>query len=106
MSSVGQNSSHFSHICDQTAEICQKYSANSMILMICRKMHEEDKYQRMMMCAIEFSRNGNVGIFILIKFENKFGREISYFNYNSAHNDKCKFTLKLRLLTVSNLFPL
>ena len=63
MSSVGQNPSHCSHLYDQTAEKCQKYSANSMILMICRKMHEEDKYQSMMVCAIEFSCNGNVGHF-------------------------------------------
>ena len=41
-------------------------------------MHEEDKYQSMMVCAIEFSRNGNAGIFVLLKFENKLGSEICY----------------------------
>ena len=43
-------------------------------------------------------------IFVLLKSESMLGREISYFNYTSTHYDKCKFVLKLRLLTVSNLF--
>ena len=50
---------------------------------------------------------GNFDIFVLFKFENKLDREINPFNFNSKHYDKCKFSLKLiRLLTVSNLFPL
>ena len=69
MSSIGQNPSLYSHHRDQTAEKCQKYSANSMILIICWKMHEEDKYQSMMVCAMEFLRNGNIDIFVLLKFE-------------------------------------
>ena len=50
---------------------------------------------------------GNVGMFVLLKFQNKLDRELSHFNLNSKHHDKCKFTLKLIwLLTVSNLFIL
>ena len=50
---------------------------------------------------------GNIGIFVLLKFENKMEREIIHLNYNSEHHDKCKFVLKLiKLLTVSNFFPL
>ena len=34
-------------------------------------------------------------------------RQFCYLNYYSKHYDKCKFALKLiRLITVSNLFPL
>ena len=50
---------------------------------------------------------GNVGIFVLLKFENKLNREISHFNFISKHYDKCKFALKLIwLIPVSNLFQL
>ena len=49
----------------------------------------------------------NVGIFVLLKFENMLNGQINYFNFNSEHHDKCKFSLKLfGLLTVSNLFSL
>ena len=49
----------------------------------------------------------NIGIFVLLKFENKLDIEINPFNFNSKHYDKCPFSLKLiGLLTVSNLFPL
>ena len=45
-----------------------------------------------------------IGIFVLFKFENKFNREVSHFNFDSKHHDKCKFALKQAwLLTVSNL---
>ena len=50
---------------------------------------------------------GNIGIFVLLKFENKLDIEINPFNFNSKHYDKCQFSLKLiGLLTASNLFPL
>ena len=50
---------------------------------------------------------GNVGIFVLFKFENTLIREIKYFNFNSKHHDKCEFSLKfIWVSTVSNLFPL
>ena len=57
---------------------------------------------------------GNVGIFELLIFRNNNNnnnnnkdREISHFNINSKHLDKCQFTLKLILFSVvSNLFPL
>ena len=33
--------------------------------------------------------------------------EISFFNFNSTHHDKCKFVLKfIRFLIISNFFPL
>ena len=49
----------------------------------------------------------NVGIFVLLIFENKMNREINDFNYISKHYGKCRSALKLiRLLTVYNLFPL
>ena len=46
-----------------------------------------------------FSRNrlhkvGNIGIFVLSKFENKLDVLISNINFISKHNDKFKFTLK------------
>ena len=44
---------------------------------------------------------------VLLKLENKMDREISYFNYNSKHYNKCKFALKRNSIwTVSNLFQL
>ena len=50
---------------------------------------------------------GNVGIFTLLKFENKFDSETNQFNLSSKCGDKCKFVLKLVwLLSVSNLFSL
>ena len=39
----------------------------------------------------------DVGIFVLLKFENKMDREITQFNYKSKHHYKCKFVLKLAL---------
>ena len=50
---------------------------------------------------------GNVGIFVLLKFENMLDREINPLNFNSKHYDKCKYSLKhTGFLTVSNLFSL
>ena len=50
---------------------------------------------------------GNVGIFVLYKFENRLDRETCDFNYNSKYYGKFKFTLKLiRFLTVCNWYPL
>ena len=40
---------------------------------------------------------GNVGIYVLLKFESKIDREINHFNYNSKHYDKCKFAFILIL---------
>ena len=52
-------------------------------------------------------RVNNVGVFVLLKFQNKMDREISDLNYISKNYDKCKSALKLiRFLTVYNLFPL
>ena len=49
----------------------------------------------------------NVGIFVLLQFENKLNGGINYFNISSKYHDKCKFALKLILfLIVCNLFPL
>ena len=31
---------------------------------------------------------GNVGIFVLLKFENTLNGEINYFNFNSKHHDE------------------
>ena len=47
---------------------------------------------------------GSVGIcwHVLLKFENKFKKIISHFNFNSKHHDKCKLALKL--LTTFNYF--
>ena len=52
-------------------------------------------------------RVNNVGVFVLLKFQNKMDREIGDLNCNSKHYDKCESALKLiRFLTVYNLFPL
>ena len=34
---------------------------------------------------------GNVGIFVLLKFENKLDTVISHMNFNSIHHNKFKF---------------
>ena len=48
---------------------------------------------------------GNVGIFVLLNFEDILDREIDLFHFNTNHYDKCKFTLKLILIsTISNFF--
>ena len=50
---------------------------------------------------------GKVGIFVLLRVENKLDRGINHFSLNPEYHDKCKFPLKfIRLLTVSNLFIL
>ena len=51
---------------------------------------------------------GNVGISVLLRFENKEDREISYLDVNSKHHVKCHLALKLiQLSTISlNLIPL
>ena len=51
---------------------------------------------------------GNVGIFVLLNFENKMDTvEKSVTITIIESTDKCKFALKLiRLLAISNLFPL
>ena len=61
----------------------------------------------------EFSRNrdlhkvSNVGIFVLLKFENKLDIVISHINFISKHHDKCKCALKfVHLVTFPNLFPI
>ena len=49
---------------------------------------------------------GNIGIFVLLKFDRNIAREISHFNYNLEHFDNCKCSLKMiMLLTVYNVFP-
>ena len=62
------------------------------------------------MCVPSFSvthKVGNVGIAVLLRFENKEDREISYLDVNSKHHVKCHLALKLiQLSTISNLFPL
>ena len=50
---------------------------------------------------------GNIGIFVLLKFEDMLDRKVNHFNFNSKYQNKCKLALKLiRLSTVSNIFPL
>ena len=50
---------------------------------------------------------GNIGIFLFLKFKNKWDSVYQHINFNAKHHDECKFTLKLiQLPTISNLFPL
>ena len=52
-------------------------------------------------------RVGNIGIFVLLKFEDMLDRKVNHFNFNSKYQSKCKLALKLiRLSTVSNIFSL
>ena len=49
----------------------------------------------------------NVGIFVLLKFENKLNVVIVHTNFISKHHDKYKFALKfIQFVTISTLFPL
>ena len=61
-------------------------------------------------CVFEFfvtHKVGNIDISVLLRFENKEDREISYLDVNSKHHVKCHLALKLiQLSTISNLFPL
>ena len=38
----------------------------------------------------QYTKIGNVDIFVLLKFENILDREINPLNFNSKHYDKCK----------------
>ena len=52
-------------------------------------------------------RVGNIGIFVLLKFEVMLDRKVNHFNFNLKYQSKCKLALKLiRLSTVSNIFSL
>ena len=59
---------------------------------------------------IEFYRNtqiGNVGIFALLKFENKLDIVITRINFISKKHDKCKYALKfIELVTTLSIIPL
>ena len=48
----------------------------------------------------------NIGIFVLLKFENKLDVVNSHINFISKNHNKCKFALKfIKLGTVPKLFP-
>ena len=43
----------------------------------------------------QYTKFGDVGIFVLLIFENKQDREINHFNMTSKHLGECQFVLKL-----------
>ena len=48
----------------------------------------------------------NIGIFVLLKYENKLDNIAHHWNYHSKNYDKCKFLLKLiQVEAISNFFP-
>ena len=52
-------------------------------------------------------RVGNIGIFVLLTYEDMLDRKVNHFNFSSKYQSKCKLALKLiRLSTVSNIFLL
>ena len=68
-----------------------------LIDVIRRKIDHLEKKPHCLVTYLSFPvihKVGNVGIFVLLKFENKLDAVISDFIFNSMHPDKLKFALK------------